>query len=123
VTDHGIDMEIIFKNDAGNATGTKVYLQLKSGDSYLTTRKKDGAQIFKKFTQRHVQLWMDQAFPVILVIRNSAGEIQWMEIRDHLKEVTNNGETQVRQIVFEGQRFDVMSVRHWREIALKLNPA
>lgn len=120
VTDHGIDMEIVFKNDAGDATGKKVYLQLKSGDSYLTTRKKDGAQIFRSFTKRHVELWIDQAFPVILVIRNSAGQIRWMEICDYLKHVTNNGEKQVRQIVFEGEPFDVMCVRRWREKALGL---
>jgi small GTP-binding protein len=115
VTDHGIDMEITFRNDAGEATGRKVYLQLKSGDSYLTTRKKDGAEIFKSFTKRHVEFWMAQKFPVILVIRNSKGEIRWMEIRDHLKKVTNNGKKQVRQIEFDGKRFDVMSVRRWRE--------
>jgi hypothetical protein len=47
--------------------------------------QKDGAEIFKSFTQRHVEFWMDQKFPVILVIRNSKGKIRWMEIRDHLK--------------------------------------
>jgi hypothetical protein len=35
VSDHGIDMEIEFKDDGGKATGRKLYLQLKSGDSYL----------------------------------------------------------------------------------------
>ena len=40
VSDHGIDMEIEFKDDAGEATGRKLYLQLKSGDSYLRERKK-----------------------------------------------------------------------------------
>jgi hypothetical protein len=32
-------MEIEFKDDAGEATGKKLYLQLKSGDSYLRERK------------------------------------------------------------------------------------
>jgi len=116
--DQGIDMDVTFRDDAGDATGQKVHLQLKSGDSYLTIRKKDGAEIFKSFNQRQVRFWMDQAFPVILVIRNSNGEIRWMEIRDHLKEVTGNGTKQVRQLEFVGQRFDVMSVRRWRDDAL-----
>ncbi len=116
--DQGIDMDVTFRDDAGEATGQKVHLQLKSGDSYLTVRKTDGAEIFKSFDQRQVRFWMDQAFPVILVIRNSKGEIRWMEIRDHLKEVTGNGTKQVRQIEFVGKRFDVMSVRRWREQAL-----
>ena len=118
VSDHGIDMEVEFKNEADEATGKKVYLQLKSGDSYLHARKGDGAEIFKIKKQRHLKYWMDQAFPVMLVIRSSEGEIRWMEIRDHLKKITNSGEKQVRQIIFEGERFDVMSVRRWRDEAL-----
>ena len=47
VSDHGIDMEVEFKSDDGEATGRKLYLQLKSGDSYLRHRKGDGAEIFK----------------------------------------------------------------------------
>lgn len=61
---------------------------------------------------------MNYAYPVMLIIRNSEGEIRWMEISDYLKQETNNGEKQVRQIVFDGEHFDVMSVRHWREKTL-----
>ncbi|MEL6777426.1 MAG: TIR domain-containing protein, partial [Cyanobacteria bacterium J06597_16] len=119
VSDHGIDMEIEFKNDAGEATGQRLYLQLKSGDSLLTQRltqrKRDSAEVFKIPKQRHLDYWMAQAYPVMLVIRNSEGEVRWMEIRDHLKQITDNGANPVRQIVFDGERFDVMSVRRWRE--------
>ncbi|MEO1396765.1 MAG: DUF4365 domain-containing protein [Cyanobacteria bacterium J06634_5] len=115
VSDHGIDMEIEFKNDSGEATGQRLYLQLKSGDSHLTKRKRDRAEIFQIPKQRHVIYWMEQAYPVMLVIRNSEGEVRWMEIRDHLKQVTDDGANEVRQIVFDGERFDVMSVRRWRE--------
>ena len=34
-SDHGIDGEIEFKDDQGRATGKRLYVQLKSGDSYL----------------------------------------------------------------------------------------
>src|SRR5215471_18586556 len=85
VSDHGIDMEIEFKSDAGEATGRKVYLQLKSGDSYLSIRKRNGAEIFRIPEARHARYWMDQAFPVLLVIRNSEGAVRWMEVRDYLK--------------------------------------
>ena len=54
---------------------------------------------------------MAQAFPVLLVIRNSEGEVRWMEVRDWLKRASDNGKKPVKQIVFEGERFDVMSVR------------
>ena len=118
VSDHGIDMEIEFKSDAGEATGRKLYLQLKSGDSYLRERKSDGAEIFSIKDERHARYWMAQAFPVLLVIRTSEGEVRWMEVRDWLKRASNNGKKRVKQIVFEGERFDVMSVRRWRDKVL-----
>ena len=118
VSDHGIDMEVEFKLDAGEATGQKVYLQLKSGDSYLTKRKSDGAEIFRIEKARHANYWRDQAFPVLLVIRSSEGDIRWMDVRTYLKREGNDGKKPVKQIVFEGERFDVMSVRRWRERAL-----
>jgi hypothetical protein len=43
IGDYGIGMEIEFKADNGYPSGQRVYLQLKSGDSYLRTRKTDGA--------------------------------------------------------------------------------
>jgi len=61
---------------------------------------------------------MAQAFSVLLVIRNSEGEVRWMEVRDWLKRASNNGRKPVKQIVFAGERFDVMSVRRWRERVL-----
>ena len=58
---------------------------------------------------------MAQAFLVLLATRNSEGEVRWMEVRDWLKRASENGTKAVKQIVFEGERFDVMSVRRWRE--------
>jgi len=122
VSDHGIDMEIEFKSDAGEATGLKLYLQLKSGDSYLN-KLMDGGEIFRIKKERHARYWMNQAFPVLLVIRNSAGEVRWMEIRDWLKRASDDGKKPVKQIVFAGERFDVMSVRRWRDSILGAKPA
>jgi hypothetical protein len=113
-SDHGIDMEIEFKSDAGEATGRKLYLQLKSGDSYLRTRGHDGAEIFQIRNERHARYWRDQAFPVMLVLRSSSGEIRWMEIRDLLRRSQNP----VKQFVFDGEPFAPESVRRWRDHTL-----
>ena len=118
VSDHGIDMEIEFTDDNHEATGVRIYLQLKSGDSYLHKRKDDRTEIFTIKNERHAHYWMAQPCPVLLVIRNSQGEVRWMEVRDWLKRKTENGKTIVKQIVFEGERFDVMSVRRWRDRCL-----
>jgi small GTP-binding protein len=120
VSDHGIDMEIEFTDDNHEATGTKLYLQLKSGDSYLHKRKKDGTETFTIKDERHVRYWMAQAFPVLLVIRNSEGEVRWMEVREWLRNTSENGKKTVKHIVFEGERFDVMSVRRWRDRCLNV---
>jgi hypothetical protein len=53
----------------------------------------------------------------MLIILTSDGEIRWMDVRAYLKRESAGGKT-VRQIVFEGERFDVMSVRRWREKVL-----
>jgi len=84
VSDHGIDAEIEFKDDDGNATGKRVYLQLKSGDSYLTVRKRDKAEIFRIPEQRHAEYWMNHDSPVLLAHRSSTANVRWMEVRDHL---------------------------------------
>jgi len=118
VSDHGIDMEIEFTDDNDEATGLKVYLQLKSGDSYLHKRKKDGTEVFTIKDERHVRYWMNQIAPVLLVIRNSEGEVRWMEVREWLRRESDNGQKPVKQIIFDGERFDVMSVRRWRDRVL-----
>jgi len=81
VSDQGIDMEIEFRDDVGEATGRKLYLQLKSGDSYPRKRERDDTEVFTIGHERHARYWMAQAFPVMLVIRTSEGEVRWMEVR------------------------------------------
>jgi hypothetical protein len=88
----------------------------------LRERKGDSAETFKIQKERHAQYWMNQAFPVLLVIRNSEDEVRWMEIREYLRRESDNGKKPVKRIVFEGERFDVMSVRRWRDRVLKAMP-
>ena len=53
----------------------------------------------------------------MLVIRTSDGEILWMNVSTYLKRESAGGKT-VRQIVFEGERFDAVSVQNWRKRVL-----
>ena len=41
-----------------------------------------------------------------------------MEVRDWRRRESSEGKRPVKQIVFEGERFDVMSGRRWRDKAL-----
>ena len=116
-SDHGIDGEIEFKDDQGHASGRRLYMQLKSGDSYLQKRLEDGAEVFQIQNPRWARYWQEQAYPVMLVFRASSGEIRWMNVTEYLKGKGQGGAA-VRQIVFTGERFDVRSVRQWRNRVL-----
>jgi WD40 repeat protein/GTPase SAR1 family protein len=116
-SDWGIDGEIEFKDGRGKASGRRVYLQLKSGDSYLRQRKYDGKEMFTIGNQRHVDYWQSHAYPVMLVIRTSDGQIRWMNVTDYLrKEKVQYMATQTtRQIIFEGEPFTALSVMDLRD--------
>jgi len=129
VEDEGLDMEVEFTDADGRGTGTRIYLQLKSGNSFLRRRKSDGAEIFHIKKQAWVKYWLKQDRPVLLVIgtfpddadelRGAAkvrfANIRWMEIGDLLRRESKGGAEPVKHIVFQGERLDTMSVRGWRE--------
>lgn len=112
-SDWGIDGEIEFKNNEGHASGRRVYLQLKSGDSYLYERKKDGKEIFTIKNLRHADYWHpeSQKYPVMLVIRTSDEKIRWMNVSDYLAE---HGK-QTKQIVFDGEPFTALNLVRMRD--------
>jgi small GTP-binding protein len=115
-SDHGIDGEIEFKDYEGKASGARLYMQLKSGDSYLYKRKRDGAEVFTIQKARHSKYWQQQAYPVMLVIRTSDGEIRWMNVTEYLKE---HGAA-TKQIVYEGEPFTALNVARMRDHLLGL---
>jgi DNA-directed RNA polymerase subunit RPC12/RpoP len=107
--DYGVDGELEFKGDDGKASGHKVYVQLKSGASYLRTRKTDGKEVFNVKDPRHLKFWASQPVDVYLVIRDAEGTIRWMNVTRYLRTRANKLS---RQIVFEGEKLDAPAV--WR---------
>ena len=134
--DEGIDLVVEFTDDEGHGTGKHMYLQLKAGNSFLKKRKSDGAQIFSIKKQRWVKYWTSQDSPMMLVIgtfpeeseRGAVSEnkmfaqVRWMEIGDLLRSESDNGKKPVKQIVFNGERLDALSVRRWRDKVLGPRP-
>lgn len=108
--DWGLDGEIEFKNEAGEASGQRVYLQLKSGDSYLRKRKRDGKEVFTINKQRHARYWQSHAYHVLLVIRDSGGGIRWMNVTEYLQRHGSD----IKQIEFQGESFTAGSVNEMR---------
>ena len=135
--DEGLDMKLEFTNDNGEGMGRRLYQQLKSGNSHLTKRKTDGAEIFTIKKQRWVEYWLAQPHPVMLVIGTFSedderaigkdklefAEVRWMEISSVLQRESQNGTKPVKQIEFKGERLDLSSVRRWRARVLALTPS
>jgi hypothetical protein len=112
--DYGIDGEVEFKDDDGAVSGRKIYVQLKSGNSYLRTRQGDGSEVFDVKNERHLEYWISQPVDVYLVIRQSderSGEetIRWMNVTRYLQSRKDKAS---RQIVFDGEKLDAGAV--WR---------
>jgi len=107
--DYGIDGEVEFKGNDGQASGRRIYVQLKSGGSYLRTRKMDGKEVFDVKNPRHLEFWVNQPADVYLVIRDAEETIRWMNVTAYLKARTAK---QSRQIVFDGEKLDAPAV--WR---------
>lgn len=117
MVDHGIDGEVEFKDDDGRPSGQKIYVQLKSGNSYLRTRQGDGREVFDVKNPRHLDYWINQPVDVYLVVRQSEersgeGTIRWMNVTRYLK---NRKDKTSRQIVFEGERLDMQAVWKLRD--------
>jgi len=53
----------------------------------------------------------------MLVIRTVDGEIRWMDVSAYLKRESAGGKA-VRQVIFEGEWFDAVSVQNWRKKVL-----
>lgn len=110
--DHGIDGEVEFKDNDGKASGKRIYIQLKSGNSYLRTRKGDGSEVFDVSNERHLTYWTSQPVDVYLVIRQTddlSGQqvIRWMNVTRYLKA---RKDKMSRQIIFTGEKLDMEAV-------------
>lgn len=113
-SDWGTDGEIEFKTINGQASGKKLYLQLKSGDSYLTKRKSDNNEIFRLTKHRYLDYWKALSYPVMLVIRTSDGVTKWMNVTEYLQKRDNR----IRQIVFKGEPFTAYNILKLRDKVL-----
>ena len=110
--DYGIDGEVEFKDNDGKASGKRIYVQLKSGNSYLRTRKADGSEVFDVKNERHLECWTSQPVDVYLVIRQTdeasgSQTIRWMNVTRYLKSRKNK---KSRQIIFQGEKLDMAAV-------------
>ncbi len=115
--DYGIDGEVEFRDNSGQPSGKKIYVQLKSGNSYLRTRQKDGREVFDVKNDRHLDYWISQPVDVYLVVRQTderTGEeaIRWMNVTRYLKD---RKDKKSRQIIFQGEDLTMQAVWKLRD--------
>ena len=114
--DYGIDGEIEFKDKKGKASGKKIYVQLKSGGSYLRHRQRDNNLIFDVKNPRHLDYWQNQPVDVYLVIRDEEKVIRWMNVTPHLRTRQNK---ESLQLEFTGEKLDAAALLRVRETLLQ----
>ncbi|MEM7015365.1 MAG: DUF4365 domain-containing protein, partial [Verrucomicrobiota bacterium] len=122
--DEGIDMQVEWTDDEGKGTGELIFLQLKAGNSHLYKRK-DGVETFQ-LKKKWVTNWLKQPGPVYLVVgtfpeaderdfRGSGDEkrfasVRWMEVKEILRERTENGTKTVQKLEFEGEDLNYRTI-------------
>ncbi len=111
--DYGIDGEVEFKDQKGNPSGKKIYVQLKSGSSHLRDRKMDQEMVFDVKNERHLEYWQSQPVDVYLVIRDKDKKIRWMNVTLYLK---TRKDKKSRQISFSGEKLDAQAIEKARDI-------
>ena len=115
----GIDGEIEFKNEQGQPSGRRIYLQFKNSHHYLRSLRADGTEVFTIKNPRHAEYWQAQVYPVMLVIRNPAGQILWMNVSEYLRSHTKRTD----QILFSGEPFTVLNLVRMRDGLASLGSA
>lgn len=93
---YALDGEIEFKDDNGKPSGKRIYIQLKSGDSYLSLRQDGKLSVFIK-KREHLEYWKQQPYPVYLIIRDGKGKMYWKNVTEYLTKHLNE---KTRTIVF-----------------------
>jgi hypothetical protein len=114
-SDLGIDAEIEFKNEKGQPSDKRAYLQLKYWDYYTYEEEKDGKKVFKIKYPGLTKKWQSTKFPVMLVFRVSDEEIYWMNVTDYLKNYFKRYRKQAEEIIFQGEPFTALNVYRLRD--------
>ena len=112
--DYGIDGEVEFKDNDGQPSGKKIYVQLKSGNYYSRTRQRDGREVFDVKNDRHLEYWISIPVDVYLVVRQTdertdGGIIRWMNVTNYLM---NREDKESLKIIFDGEALTMEAV--WR---------
>ena len=82
--DVGIDGQVEFVDEAGQATGRLLGFQVKSGRSYFKYESENAFLFYPE--DRHRHYWEQHPLPVILVLHDpESGQSYWADVRQQLR--------------------------------------
>jgi hypothetical protein len=111
-SDYGIDAQVEVVDD-GHTLGRLLALQVKSGQSYLKERVKDGF-VFRP-DRSHVEYWLAHSLPVLVVLVDpDAGQAWWQHVSRSTVESTGKG---WKLIVPDNQLLSSASSQHLATLA------
>jgi WD40 repeat protein/GTPase SAR1 family protein len=118
-SNHGIDGEIEFKDDQGRSSDRRVYLILNPDVvRYQEGVYHDPHNYIVVQNANLTSYWVEMTDPVMAVVGVPHVGVYWMDLRAYLKRHNEKGNKPATKIIFDGERFDMMSVRRWRERVL-----
>ncbi|WP_261891276.1 TIR domain-containing protein [Acaryochloris marina] len=121
----GVDHEIEFKDWNGNPSGQRVYLQLKPRESFAYEHQ-EGQAVLIHASPDLCSYWQQQAYPVMLVLRDNSGDILWMNVTAACQdservrpnfdrsESTTSGPLE-QTIIFQGEPFTALNLQRIRD--------
>lgn len=111
-SEQGIDGEIEFRDNEGNASGRKIYVQMRLRESYTYQRQRNGKEIFTMKNSYHSVYWHQHNYIVYLIVRNPDGVIRWMNVTEYLRNQSGEGS---KYIFFEGEPFTATILTNLRD--------
>ena len=85
--DYGYDLTLFTYTDSGARETDSVYVQLKATDSVDVLRSADGESLSFPVETRHLNLWQNEAMPVILVVFDTQSETAyWLYVQRYLRD-------------------------------------
>jgi len=114
--DYGYDLQIYCYNDNGEFENGVIYLQLKSTDNIDRYKRKQGFSY--SFEISHLNIWINEPMPVIIVLFDAANEkAYWVYLQTVIKDTDiskNSGQKYLTIFFPENNIVNNGSVRKWK---------
>jgi hypothetical protein len=100
------DIAIESRNESREMGSDRAPVLWRSIESSQVVGTNENREILVIKEPRYAEYWKTQAYPVMLAVRTSDGQIQWMNVTDFLR----NQKKPIGEILFKGEAFTALSL-------------